>query len=111
MGEIRDVEFVVFTDMESGLYRQLEPQLLKLQEELTKQELTSSFVALGIDMGTLPSHRLNRIGGKVLCWLLTTKTVSMGCLAFAQTPRLSKPRLPTSLFIKTLAGLVLQRSL
>lgn len=56
MGEIRDVEFVVFTDMGSGLYRQLEPQLLKLQEELTKQELTSSFAALGVEMGdfTIP---------------------------------------------------------
>ncbi|QXO09818.1 hypothetical protein pEaSNUABM38_00096 [Erwinia phage pEa_SNUABM_38] len=54
MGEIRDVEFVVFTDMDSGLYRQLEPQLLALQAELTKQELASVFAAMGIEPRDIP---------------------------------------------------------
>lgn len=68
MGEIRDVEFVVFTDMESGLYRQLEPQLLALQATLTKQELTSTFAALGIAMPeiTLPPAKPDWWKGSLL---------------------------------------------
>lgn len=47
MDEIRDVEFVVFTDRDTGLYKQLAPQMLLMQSSLIYQELVSMMTALG----------------------------------------------------------------
>ena len=49
MDEIRDVEFVVFTDRDTGLYKQLAPHMLLMQSNLIYQELVSMMAALGYE--------------------------------------------------------------
>ncbi|ANZ50287.1 putative ribosomal-protein-alanine N-acetyltransferase [Erwinia phage vB_EamM_Phobos] len=48
MDEIQGVEFVVFTDRDSGLYLQLEPQMLEMEADLIKQELLSMMTTFGL---------------------------------------------------------------